>query len=53
MLEINIKRFFKITHILSSAVWHLPGEIFDLAIENLNKVRRLKKKQDDCREENI
>ena len=24
-------------------MWHLPGEIFDLAIESLNKVRRLKK----------
>ena len=26
-------------------MWRLPGEIFDLAIESLNKVRRLKKKQ--------
>ena len=28
----------------SSAMWHLPREILDLAIENLNKVRRQKKK---------
>ena len=41
MLETNIKRF-KITHIFSNAVWHLPRELCDLAIENLNKVRRLK-----------
>ena len=26
-----------------SAVWHLPREIFDLAIESFNKIRRLKK----------
>ena len=45
MLEIKIKRFFKITHVLSSVVWHLQGEIFDVPIENLNKVRRLKKIQ--------
>ena len=43
MLEINIKRYLKITHIFSRAVWHLPREIFDLAIESLNKVRSLKK----------
>ena len=33
MLEINIKRYLKITHIFSSAVCHLPREIFDLAIQ--------------------
>ena len=33
MLEINIKRYSKITHILSSAIWHLPREIFDLEQE--------------------
>ena len=43
MLEINIKRYLKITHIFSSATWHLPRDIFDLATESLNKVRRLKK----------
>ena len=42
MLEINIERYLKATHIFSSAVWHLPREIFDLAIKSLNKVRRLK-----------
>ena len=49
MLGINIKRYLKITHIFSSAVWHLPREVSDLAIERLNKVRRLKK-QGDWRE---
>ena len=42
MLEINIKRYLKITHIFSSAVWHLPRETFHLAVEGLSKVRRLK-----------
>ena len=32
-------------HIFSSAMWHLPREIFDLAIEDLSKVRKLKKTQ--------
>ena len=45
MLEISIKRYLKTTHIFSSAMWHLPREIFDLAIENLDKVTRLKKIQ--------
>ena len=40
MLEINIKRYLK-THIFSSAMWHLPREIFDLAIESLDKIGRL------------
>ena len=44
MLEINIKRFMKITHVFSSAVWHLPREIFYLAIKSLNKVRLKKEK---------
>ena len=39
MLETNIKRYVKITHILISALWHLPREIYDLAIEILNKVQ--------------
>ena len=43
MLGINIKRYLKITHIFSSAVWHLPREIFDLAIESINTAKRLKK----------
>ena len=45
MLDISIKQYLKITHIVSSTVWHLPRDIFDLAIESLNKVRRLKKSQ--------
>ena len=44
MLEISIK-YLKTTHIFPSAMWHLPREIFDLAIENLDKVKRLKKIQ--------
>ena len=43
MLEISIKRYLKIAHIFSNAMCHLPREIFDLATESLNKVRRLKK----------
>ena len=43
MLDINIKRHMKTTHILSCAVWRLPREIFDLANESLNKDRGLKK----------
>ena len=39
------KIFKKQARVLSSAVWHLPREIFDLAIENLSKVTRLKKAQ--------
>ena len=42
MLEINIKRYLKITCKFSSEMWHLPREIFDLAIEGLSKVRRPK-----------
>ena len=41
MLEINIKRYFKIAHIFPNVMWYLPREI--LAIESLNKVRKLKK----------
>ena len=43
MLEINIKTYLKLTHIISSAMWHLSRDIFDLAIESLNKVKRMKK----------
>ena len=43
MLEINIRIHVKITSIFSSAVWHLPREIYDLATESLNKIKRLKK----------
>ena len=43
MLEIKIKRYSKITHIFSNAMWHLPRETFDLATESFNKVKRLKK----------
>ena len=41
MLEINIKRYLKITHIFPSIIGHLLREIFDMAIESLNKVKRL------------
>ena len=34
---------FKITPVFSSAMWHWWGEIFDLAIESLIKVRILRK----------
>ena len=40
MLEVNIKRFENNPHIFN---YNLPREIFDLAIESLNKVTRLKK----------
>ena len=40
MLEVIIKRYLKITHIFSSAMWHLPREILDLPIESLKKVKR-------------
>ena len=55
MLEINIKSYLKITHIFSSVMWQLPREIFNLAIESLNKVKRPKQQQKkgDCREESI
>ena len=39
VLKINIKRYLRITHIFLSEKWHLPREIFDLAIERFNKVR--------------
>ena len=43
MLEISIKWCLKRSHIFSSAVQHLSREIFDLAIESVKKVKRLKK----------
>ena len=45
IVEISIKRYLKITQTFSRAIWHLPREIFGLAIENLNKAKRLKKSQ--------
>ena len=39
VLEINIKRYLKITHIFSSAVCHLLREIFNLAIQSFSKTR--------------
>ena len=45
MLESNIKRYLKITHVYSSAMWHLPREIFDLTTESLNKVKKTEKTQ--------
>ena len=54
MLEINIKRYLKITHTFSSTMYHLPREIFNLAIKSLNKViLEEKKKEGDCEEEII
>ena len=38
MLEVNIKRYLKITHVFSRAVWPLLSEIFDLAVKGLSKV---------------
>ena len=35
MLEINIQRYLKIAHMFSSAVWQLPRELFNLAIESV------------------
>ena len=42
ILEISIKRYLKIAQIFSNAMCYLPREIFDLAIESLNKVQTLK-----------
>ena len=42
-LEVSIKRHLKIPDTVSSAMWHLPRGIFDLSVEILNKVRRLRK----------
>lgn len=39
MLEINTIRYLKIAHILSSAMQHLPRQLFDLATESLGEVR--------------
>lgn len=38
-----MKRYLKITYTFSSAMWHLPREIFDLAIKSLDEVKRLEK----------
>ena len=43
MFKINIERNLKITHMFSNAMGHLLREIFDLAIESLKKVKRVKK----------
>ena len=42
ILEINIKRYLKITHIFSNAMWYLPKDVIDLNIESLKKVRMKK-----------
>lgn len=39
MLEINTIRYLKIAHIFSSAMQHLPRQLFDLATESLGEVR--------------
>ena len=39
----SISNIFENNHIFSSTTWHLPREIFDLATESLNKLRRQKK----------
>ena len=41
------------THIVSSAMWYLPRETFNLAIESLSKVRLKKNTEGDSREESI
>ena len=38
-LEINIKRYLKITHTCSNAMWYLLREIFDFVIESLSSVQ--------------
>ena len=43
MLEVDIKRYLRITQIFSRATWPLTREIFDLIILSLNKVKRLKR----------
>ena len=43
MLEISIKRHLKITHLFSSAIWHLPREIIGSSHEKPQKSWRLKK----------
>ena len=45
ILEINIKRYLKITHLFSSEMWHLSREVIDTAIEGFNIIRRQKKKK--------
>ena len=42
ILAININRYLKIAHIFSSAMKHLPRQIFDLAIESLNNLKHWK-----------
>ena len=39
------QKIFENNHIFSSAMQYLPKETFDLAIESLKKVKRLKKKK--------
>ena len=51
MLEINIKRYLKITHIFSPTMWHLPREIFDLTVEILINLKDWKNMEGDCIEE--
>ena len=43
MLEINIRRYLKIIHIFSSVVWHLPREIFDVAMRHLNFLKHMQR----------
>lgn len=42
-----LNTMFKNNSRISSAVCHLPREIFNLAIESLSKDKRLKKTKDD------
>ena len=42
MFEVTIKRYLKITHIFSNAMWYLPKDVIDLNIESLKKVRMKK-----------
>ena len=45
MLEIDIKRYLRITHIISSLMWHLPTEVFDLASVKLENWKKIKIKK--------
>ena len=45
MLEISYQKIFQSSPYIFSAMWHLPRKIFDLAIETLSKIRRLKKQR--------
>ena len=45
MLDINIKRYLKIAHIFSSAMWHLPREDLWLSQKNEKTQRVIAEKK--------